>query len=84
MRIRTTLFALTLTTAALLGGAGTAAADGGSGLGSLLGADGSGSSPMGGPSYGTGLPGKLGADSSAGRGMSDNYPVAFVGRLIGV
>ncbi|MEU9116823.1 hypothetical protein AB0D04_34995 [Streptomyces sp. NPDC048483] len=65
MRIRTTLFAVTLATAALLGSAATAAADDGADPGSRVGADVSdapmGKDPMRGESQG-----KVADDSSLG------------------
>lgn len=88
MRIRTTLFAVTLATAALLGGAGTAAADNDPGFadpGSGFGADFS-SAPMGGAVPGTGRDAAGGSDGSgsAGREMTDESPGGLFGRLMGM
>lgn len=84
MRIRTTLFAVTLTTAALLGSAGTSVADPRPGPSTGIAPEVPGGLPMGGSSYGPARPGLLGADTSVGRGMPDGYPTSFVGRLIGL
>ncbi|MFF4952540.1 hypothetical protein ACWC2K_02330 [Streptomyces chattanoogensis] len=84
MRLRTTLFAVTLASAALLGSAGAAAADDRSGPASDHGSSGPGGAPMGGESDRPDRQGLLGGDSSTAHGVRDNYPVSVVGRLLGM
>ncbi|MFE0190062.1 hypothetical protein [Streptomyces sp. NPDC058989] len=85
MRIRTTLFAVTLATAALLGGAGTAAADANPDYStprSAAGADVS-DAPMGKDVVVSGREGGRGSDGASDRKMEDDSPGGLVGRLTG-